>query len=77
MSATIKIMNKNYTITDYKWSGQDEVVVAMLSSFIDPDGPSGADPNPDATAAQNVVDELAIAEMVRFDKLDYVPGRVY
>lgn len=77
MSATIKIMNENYIITDYKWSGPDKVVVDMLNSFIDPEGPSGADPNPDATAAQNVVDKLAIAEMVRFDKLDYVPDRVY
>ena len=77
MSATIEVLNREYTIKDYKWSGPDKVVVDMLNSFLAPEGPSGSDPNPDATAAQNVVDELSIAEMVHFDKLDYVPDRVY
>lgn len=48
----------------------------MLNSFIDLDGPSGADPNPDATAAQMVVDEMGF-KLLHYDKLDYVPGRVY
>lgn len=77
MSATVEILNKKYTITDYKWSGPEKAIVDMLTSFLKPNGPSGSDPNPDATAAQNVVDELAITRMVRFDKLDYVPSRVY
>lgn len=77
MSATIEILSKKYTIDSYKWSGPNKEVVNMLNSFLDLNGPSGSDPNPDATAAQNVVDELAIAEMVHFDKLDYVSDRVY
>lgn len=76
MSATIKVLKKNYTITDYKWSGPNKTVVKMLDSFLDPDGPSGSDPNPDTTAAQAVVDEMGF-KMVHYDKLDYVPGRVY
>ncbi len=76
MSATIKVLNKKYTIEDYKWSGPDKIVVNMLNSFLDPDGPSGSDPNPDATAAQAVADEMGF-KMLRYDKLKYVPGRVY
>lgn len=76
MSATIKVLNKEYTITDYKWSGPNKMVVRMLNSFLDPDGPSGSDPNPDATAARAVVDEMGF-EFLRYDKLKYVPGRVY
>lgn len=77
MSATIKILDEEYTIDGYEWSGLNKTVVNMLDSFLSPNGPSGSDPNPDATAAQRVIDELAIAAMVRFDELDYVPGRVY
>lgn len=76
MSATIEVLGKKYTIEDYKWTGPDKTTVSMLNSFLDLDGPSGSDPNPDATAAQAVVDEMGF-KMLRYDKLKYVPGRVY
>lgn len=76
MSATIEVLNRKYTIDEYKWSGPDKRVVSMLNSFLDPEGPSGSDPNPDATAAQMVVDKMDF-KLLRYDKLDYVPGRVY
>lgn len=76
MSAIIEVLGKKYTIKDYKWTGPDKTTVKMLNSFLDPDGPSGSDPNPDATAAQKVVDEMGF-KLLQYDKLDYVPGRVY
>lgn len=76
MSATIKVLNKEYTIDGYKWSGPNKTVVGMLNSFLNPYGPSGSDPNPDATAARAVADEMGF-EFLRYDKLEYVPGRVY
>ncbi len=76
MSATIKALGKNYTIDGYKWSGPDKGMVRIFNSYLDPDGPSGADPNPDATAAFELAKTLGL-KVVKYDKLDYVPGRVY
>ncbi len=76
MSATIKVLNEEYTIKDYKWSGPNKTVVNMLDSFLSPNGPSGSDPNPDATAALKIENKLGF-KVVHYDKLDHVPGRVY
>lgn len=76
MSATIELGGEQYTIDEYVWSGPTKGIVDMLNSSLDTEGPSGSDPNPDATAARDIVDKLEV-KMIRFDELEFTPGRIY
>jgi hypothetical protein len=58
VSATIRIGPLEATITDYRWTSADPSLEAALNAMLNPAGPSGADPNPDLTAAQDAVGRL-------------------
>jgi len=76
MSATIRIENVEATISEYVWSCEDATLKAVLNGLLDPLGPSGADPAPDLHAAQAAVEALG-GEVVSYDEVDFVKGRVY
>lgn len=76
MAATVKVFGVQATITDMQWSSDFEDLTKMLQSMLDPDGPSGSDPNPDYTAAALVVEALG-GEIVSFDEADFDPDAVY
>jgi len=65
------------TIDGYKWSSKDKKLAELLNVMLDPLGPSGADPYPGLTAAQEAVDKLG-GEVVEYDKpTDYPKGTVF
>jgi len=73
----IKIGDVEATIENYEWSSKDKRLEKMLNARLDPDGPSGADPYPDLTAAQEAVDSLG-GEIVKYDKPpDYPEDMVF
>jgi hypothetical protein len=76
MSATIQLGPVEATITDYVWSSDDEPLAEMLNARLPPGGHSGDDPNPDYTAALEAAEALG-GEVLRFDEVEYVAGRVY
>lgn len=77
MSATIRMpTGEEATITDYKWSSENKTLEDALNLMLDPDSVSGSDPNPDHTAALEVVDQFG-AELIRFDEVDYDPMLIY
>lgn len=76
MSATIQVNGTKATITDYQWTSSDEDLMKTLNALLDPRGPSGADPNPDLTAAQAAIDRLG-GELIRFDEIDTPPGTIH
>ena len=76
MSATVKIYGQTATIDGWKWTGEDEELVALLNSMLDPNGPSGADPDPGGNEAARVAKELG-GEMVSRDPVESEPGVVY
>ncbi len=63
-------------IEGYEWTGDNDALVDLLNAMLDSAGPSGADPNPDLTAAQNAIDRLG-GEIVHADEVEYVEGRIY
>lgn len=78
MSAIIKVEGVKATIDDYKWTSKNEELQDFLNSLLDPNGPSGGDPNPDLHAAQAAVQILGSgASLIDYEKLPYVEGRVY
>ena len=78
MAATIDLETgqPTATIDGYEWTSDDKNLAEYLNTMLDPLGPSGADPNPDLTAAQEAVKELG-GKVVLFDEVESVPGRVY
>lgn len=55
MSVTIRIADIEATIQNLQWTCDDEDILAMLQSFVPRHGPSGADPWPDMTVAQEAM----------------------
>ena len=62
----IKVLGAEAVIDGYVWLSDDEGLQELLQTYIDPLGPSGADPYPDLTAALAMVD-LFGGEVVEFD----------
>lgn len=65
------------TIEDMVWSCDDDQFEDVLNSMIDPLGPSGADPDPNHTAAINAIEILGSGKVTQRDEVDYVEGRIY
>lgn len=63
MASKIRIFGTVATINNYKWTSSDKTLEDMLNSFLPYDGPKGSDPNPDDTAARQMV-ELFDAELL-------------
>lgn len=76
MSATVIIGGERATIDGYEWTSDNQALEDLLNAMLDPLGPSGADPNPSLTAAQEAVKRLG-GEVVRFDKPKFDPEAVY
>ena len=77
MSVTIRTIQDMATIDGYEWTGDNAQLVDLLNSMLAPYGPSGADPNPDMTAAQAAIDSIG-GEIVDINQdIKHVKGRVY
>jgi len=76
MSAIIEVNGIRATINGYQWTSSNKDLEQTLNLMLDPYGPSGADPNPDATAAQAAIDKLG-GKLIRFDKDTSRPGTVH
>lgn len=76
MSATIRIGDVEAQVDAWVWTSEEASLAAMLNAALPPFGPSGGDPNPDLTLAQQVAEALG-GKLVRFDSVPSLPGRVY
>lgn len=76
MTAKVRIGANTATVEDYRWTSDSAGLERSLNAMLDPSGPSGADPNPDLTAAQKAVKRLG-GGIVEFDETEYIEGRVY
>lgn len=72
----IQATDGEFTVDGYHWTGTNAAVVEFLNAMLSPFGPSGADPDPDHTAALDAM-RLIGGEIVHHDELPYEPGRVY
>lgn len=64
------------TIDGLEWSCEDDSLQSLLMAMLDPLGPSGADPDPDHTAAKDAADKLG-GKITQRDEVEYVEGRIY
>lgn len=76
MAATIDMAGERATITNGVWSCDNETLLSLLDSMLEPMGPSGADPNPDLHTAQAAIKQIG-GKVIRFDETAYVKGRIY
>ena len=65
MSVTIEYLERKASINDYKWKSESPAFEDYLNSLLDPDGASGADPNPDLTEAKKVIEMLQDAKIIK------------
>ncbi len=72
MPATIRIGDTEATIDGYRWTCEDTTLERLLNLMLDPFGPSGADPNPDVTAARRAAVRLG-GEVIREDGVAPLP----
>ncbi len=63
-------------IIEYQWHSDDDGLVELLNTYLDPRGPSGADPDPDWTMAQLVAERLG-GEAFGHEEVGRIAGRVY
>jgi hypothetical protein len=75
MAATVEIDGQTATIEENKWTG-DEMLVSLLNAFLDPAGPSGSDPNPDWTSANEAIKRFG-GKILKYDRLKFDPRAVY
>lgn len=61
---------------EYWWKSEDPKTEALLNSILDEDGPSGGDPHPAGTAAEEAAERFG-GEVVRSDPPPRVSGRMY
>lgn len=77
MTATIALGQLQATITDYHWTSASPEFSGLLNAMLDKTGPSGADPDPDLTAAKTAARQLH-AHVIDHTPLDPpVDGRIY
>lgn len=74
----VKIAGITARINEYVWTSDNKDLEKLLNSMLDPEGPSGADPNPDYTAAMQAIEALG-GEITEGKTLldDYDPKKVY
>ena len=77
MAVTISTKGKTATIDGYRWTSDDEALVAVLNAMLPEFGPSGADPDPDYTAAQRAVAEMGGEIINAHDPLPFDPDVIY
>lgn len=72
----IKSGDDTYQISNYQWTGTNDVMVAFLNSRLSIWGPSGADPSPDYTAAQDALQFIG-GEIVEYDEPPFDDEAIY
>lgn len=70
------IQGKTATIKDYHWSCESKSLETLLNAKLSAHGPSGADPHPDLTAAQQAANDLG-GQVIRNGKAVFDPDLVY
>ena len=76
MTAIVDFGVVKAVIQDYKWSCSNKHLERLLNTQLDPDGPSGADPNPDGTAAQEAA-TLMGGKVISIEPVEYDENAVY
>ena len=76
MPATVMIDGKEAMIKDYVWVSGDKELINMLNEILPLGGPSGADPNPDGTAAQEAVKVLG-GKVLKIVPVEFDPEVIY
>ena len=67
MAATLELANTKVTITDeMQIVCEDRIIKSLVESYLEPGGPSGADPNPTYTLAKKLEIDLG-AKIIKFD----------
>ena len=70
------VAGTNASVEHYLWSCENKVIEKYLNAVRDPLGPSGADPYPDLSLAEDAVKRLG-GEVLEFEEQEYVEGRIY
>ena len=73
---TIKVGEFEATIENYQWRSDFEPLAQTLNALLNPLGPSGADPNPDYSAALHAIEVLG-GEILSFDDASFDADVVY
>lgn len=76
MAATIEVMNEIATLENWEWQCADPTVAEILNTELDPQGPSGGDPNPCQTEAVLMVSKYG-GELLHSDPTISEPNKVY
>jgi hypothetical protein len=76
VAATIRIGDTEATIDGYRWICEDKTLERLLNLMLDPFGPSGADPNPDVTAARRIAARVGGEVMRQDDVAPLPPGAI-
>ena len=66
-----ELARRKYVFENGAWRGKEKPVVDMLNSLLDPNGPAGDDPDPEATIAKEV--EKVGGKILERDELVYPP----
>ena len=65
------------SIINYTWTCDDDMLLSLLNSILDDDGPSGSDPDPDYTAAQIAIEEVGNGKIVFADDAEFDEDVIY
>lgn len=76
MTAIIQIGKDKAVIKEYKWTSANLGLQDVLNDLLEPDGPSGSDPNPDETAAKEAV-KLLGGKFITADAIESKEGVIY
>lgn len=76
MTAIIEVNGKRAVVKHYHWTSSDAELAELLNGMLDSVGPSGADPNPDETAARAAAEALG-GRFISADPVDSEPGVIY
>jgi hypothetical protein len=77
MAVIVRLASGTTAIIDgYYWTARDPTVAALLNAMLEAAGPSGADPDPDRTAAQRAIAVLG-GEILRADDAPFEDGVIY
>jgi hypothetical protein len=77
MAVKITVYDETAAIDGYVWKCKNKSLEGLLNALLESGGPGGQDPNPDLTAAENVLKRFPgeIIEVSGYDEA--VKGRVY
>lgn len=75
--ATVQFGASIATIDGYKWRSANLPLASLLNARLPIYGASGADPNPDLTAAQEAAKALGGAILDEGEPMESIEGRIY